>query len=241
MNGTAAAVWGANNVSVQLHVLCRGFKAEWPSQSQWITIGISYPCRDKRCQRSSSGEGVTLSSHLSSKLVTSHHRFHWDKCHLRSNLGVIFLSACGILANGRVLIGRPLNVRVHAVDHAKFKTTKIYSQGILVHYTKICTNKNFSLYGTWIANWYRSPKSWDLQLVIRHIKKWSTNVLHTSAIYLHCMRGFQSILVFLKYHFKAAYYHIVLYYGGVIIIFHFWQLHKMIQLDTIHPGYSLMT
>ena len=32
------------------------------------------------------------------------------------------------------------------VDHAKFKTTKIYSQGILVNYTKICTNENFPLY-----------------------------------------------------------------------------------------------
>ena len=35
----------------------------------------------------------------------------------------------------------------HAVDHAKFKTTKIYSQGILVDYSKICTNENFPLYG----------------------------------------------------------------------------------------------
>ena len=37
--------------------------------------------------------------------------------------------------------------RARAVDHAKFKTTKIYSQGILVNYTKICTNENFPLYG----------------------------------------------------------------------------------------------
>ena len=34
-----SAVQGANNVSVQL--LCRGFETECPSQSQWITIGIS--------------------------------------------------------------------------------------------------------------------------------------------------------------------------------------------------------
>ena len=38
-----------------------------------------------------------------------------------------FSSACGI-AKGCVLIGWPLNVRTRAVDHAKFKTTKIYSQ-----------------------------------------------------------------------------------------------------------------
>ena len=37
--------------------------------------------------------------------------------------------------------------RARAVDHAKFKTTKIYSQGILVNHTKICTNENFPLYG----------------------------------------------------------------------------------------------
>ena len=43
-----------------------------------------------------------------------------------------FSSACGI-ANGRVLIGRPLNVRARAVAHAEFKTTKIDSQGILVN------------------------------------------------------------------------------------------------------------
>jgi len=36
---------------------------------------------------------------------------------------------------------------VRAVNHAKFKTTKIYSQGILVDYSKICTNENFLLYG----------------------------------------------------------------------------------------------
>ena len=34
-----------------------------------------------------------------------------------------------------------------AVDHAKFKTTKMYSQGILVDYSKFCTNENFPLYG----------------------------------------------------------------------------------------------
>ena len=34
----------------------------------------------------------------------------------------------------------------HAVDHAKFKTKKIYSQVILVNYSKICTNENFPLY-----------------------------------------------------------------------------------------------
>ena len=51
-------------------------------------------------------------------------------------------------------------------------------------------------------------------------------IIHTSAIYLHCVRVFQSILVFLKHHFEAAYYRSVLYYRGVIIIFHFSQLHK---------------
>ena len=41
-------------------------------------------------------------------------------------------------------------MRARAVDHAKFKTAKIYSQDILVNYTKICTNENFPLYGnTW--------------------------------------------------------------------------------------------
>ena len=49
---------------------------------------------------------------------------------------VIFSSACGILTNGHVLISRPLNVHVHpaacacvhAVDHVKFETMKIYSK-----------------------------------------------------------------------------------------------------------------
>ena len=38
----------------------------------------------------------------------------------------------------------------HAVDHAKLKTTKIYSQVILVKYSKICTNENFLLYGSYM-------------------------------------------------------------------------------------------
>ena len=88
-----------------------------------------------------SGEGVTLSSHLSSKLVTSYHHFHLERCHLRSNLGVIFLSVREILANGRVLIGLPLNVRVHAVDHARFKTKKIYSKCVFVNYMKFAPTK----------------------------------------------------------------------------------------------------
>ena len=61
---------------------------------------------------------------------------------------MIFLSARGVLANGHVLIGHLFEPAcIHAVDHAKFKTTTIYSQGILVNYTKICTNENFPLYG----------------------------------------------------------------------------------------------
>ena len=42
---------------------------------------------------------------------------------------------------------RPLNVCLHAVNHAKFKTTKIYSLVILVNYMKICSNENLPLYG----------------------------------------------------------------------------------------------
>ena len=92
-------------------------------------------------------------------MVTSHHCFHWERCHLWSNLVVILSSTCGILTNGHVLIGRPLNVHVHpaacacvhTVDHVKFETTKIYSQGILVNYAKIYTSKNFLLYSSAIA------------------------------------------------------------------------------------------
>ena len=65
--------------------------------------------------------------------------------------GCDLLSACGILANGHVRIGWPLNVCVrpaactcaYAVDHVKFKTTKIDSQGILVNYTKTLHKQKF--------------------------------------------------------------------------------------------------
>ena len=71
--------------------------------------------------------------------------------HFSKQLDVIFSSARGVLANGCVLVGQPFEpvacACMRAVDHAKFKTTKIYSQGILVNYTKICTNENFPLYG----------------------------------------------------------------------------------------------
>ena len=33
-------------------------------------------------------------------------------------------------------------------SYAKFKTAKIYSQGILVNYTTICSKENFPLYST---------------------------------------------------------------------------------------------
>ena len=75
--------------------------------------------------------------------------------HFSKQLDVIFSSARGVLANGCVLVGQPFEpvacACMRAVDHAKFKTTKIYSQGILVNYTKICTNENFPLYGATIC------------------------------------------------------------------------------------------
>ena len=56
-------------------------------------------------------------------------------------LGVIFLKVC------TWNISKPAACAcMRAVDHAKFKTTKIYSQGILVDYSKFCTNENFPLY-----------------------------------------------------------------------------------------------
>ena len=58
----------------------------------------------------------------------------------------IFSSARGILANGRVPIGRPLAIERTRACSRSCKTTKIYSQGILVNYTKICTNENFPLF-----------------------------------------------------------------------------------------------
>ena len=57
---------------------------------------------------------------------------------------MIFSSARGILAN----LCTVACTCARAVDHANFKTKKIYSQGILVNYSKICTNENFLLYDT---------------------------------------------------------------------------------------------
>ena len=72
--------------------------------------------------------------------------------HFSKQLGVIFSSAREILANGRFLIGQAIEpaacVCTRAVDLAKFKTTEIYSQGILVNYSKICTSENFPLNST---------------------------------------------------------------------------------------------
>ena len=51
--------------------------------------------------------------------------------HFSKQLGVIFSSACRVLANGCVLIGQLFEAAAcacaRAVDHAKFKATKIYS------------------------------------------------------------------------------------------------------------------
>ena len=78
-----------------------------------------------------------LSSNLSSscnrQVCLSIHGNQAATRHFSKKLDVIFLSAHGILAS-------------RAVDHAKVKTTKYYSQGILFDYLKICTNENFSLY-----------------------------------------------------------------------------------------------
>ena len=38
--------------------------------------------------------------------------------------------------------------KISRSKHMKFKKSKIYSKGVLVNYTKISTNENFSLYGT---------------------------------------------------------------------------------------------
>ena len=127
---------------------------------QMIHLSSLPPQKDRTCCQSLFCKKLNNSSpDVFVDMVTSHHCFHWERCHLWSNLVVIFSSACGILTNGHVLIGRPLNVHahpaacacVHAVDHVKFVTMKICSQGILVNYAKIYTSENFLLYSSAIA------------------------------------------------------------------------------------------
>ena len=97
------------------------------------------------------------STHIRSIISISFREDHHRSSYLAVISTVMTSHENALLANGRVLIGQPLNIRarsaacawLHAVDHAKFKTKKIYSQGILVNYTKICTNDNFPLYGTY--------------------------------------------------------------------------------------------
>ena len=100
-----------------------------------------------------SKEEVALNSNLSSKLQPASMPLYTITKRLfgtsiSKQLGVVTSSAHRVLANGHVLIGLPFEpVCTCGVDHAKFKTTKIYSQGILVNYIKVCTNENFPLYG----------------------------------------------------------------------------------------------
>ena len=44
------------------------------------------------------------------------------------------------------------SMRVRAYIIRKLKNTKFYSEGFLVNRTKICTNENFPLYGTWCTS-----------------------------------------------------------------------------------------
>ena len=132
----AAAVWGANSVSVQL--FCRGFEAEWPFQSQWIAISISVTSEGKSKRR---GSYAKFSPHL----VTVHYRFHWERWPSSIEPGCGLFVCSWNIGKWACPNGWPLNVHACiAVDHAKYKTTKIYSQG---NYMKICTNEIFLLYG----------------------------------------------------------------------------------------------
>ena len=80
----------------------------------------------------------------------------------------------------------------HAVDHAKFKTTKIYSQGILVDYTKICTNENFPLYGIrkLAGSSVMTHRSWSLTKTQQDNRKhqfvlnWLRNVIKCTLNYI---------------------------------------------------------
>ena len=84
-----------------------------------------------------------LNSNLSNKLQSASMPLYTITKRLFSTsisnqLGVVISSAHRVLANGHILIGLPFEpaacVCTCAVDHAKFKTTKIYSQGILINY-----------------------------------------------------------------------------------------------------------
>ena len=96
-----------------------------------------------------SREEVTLNSNLSSKLQLAGMPFYTTTKQL---FGTSLSSwVWSFVCNGRVLIQpfEPGGMCVRTCSRScKFKTTKIYSQGILVNYTKICTNENFPLYGT---------------------------------------------------------------------------------------------
>ena len=94
-----------------------------------------------------SGEGVTLSSHLSSKLQSASMPLdlHGNQAAIRPSS---IEPGCGLFVctwniskwacpNWPAIEG----TRARAVDHAKFKTTKIYSQVILVNYTKFAPTK----------------------------------------------------------------------------------------------------
>ena len=115
-----------------------------------------------------SKEGVTLSSHLSSKLQSASMPLYTPTKPF----------ARGI-ANRHVLIGPPLNVHTHAVACAKFKTTKIYSQGILVNYTKICTNENSPLHST---QWQPSPMKSSPRPLKKNLIRWWLGTFCTKAL-----------------------------------------------------------
>ena len=99
-----------------------------------------------------SRKGVRLSSNLSSCcnqqvcLSTQAAIRHFSK-----QLDVIFSPSRGMSVSysANHMAIEPAACTCTLADHAKFKTTKIYSQGILVNYIKICTNENFPLYGNW--------------------------------------------------------------------------------------------
>ena len=105
-------------------------------------------------RKRASREEVTLNSNLSNKLQSASMPLYTitkrlSGTSISNQLGVVILSAHRVLANGHVLIGLPFEPACTCgVDHVKFKTKKIYSQGILVNYIKVCTNENFPLYDT---------------------------------------------------------------------------------------------
>ena len=97
-----------------------------------------------------SRKGVTLSSNLSSKLQSASMPLYTIR-HFSKQLGVIFSPSHGMSVSysANHMAIEPAACACTLADHAKFKTTKIYSPGILVNYMKICTNENFPLYGNW--------------------------------------------------------------------------------------------